>query len=405
MFRLRALFFAYEDRKQIVKLFVETANRLAVAANRPDVTAKSLWENIYALMTDAVTKNMKIEEYVAKELKSSHIPLHLLCKSHTCEKLDESCLNTLTEIESELNYSALLIQRQPRLKSFIRQNKCIVTTAIKALLKLVSHEESAKPTSLSKEFDLQLEKDGVSKSFSLYKERRFTKLGYTAGGIVQCIPQFQKILDQTINTNMLTEACKLYLESEYIVTALKALANFTYSVTMPYLNCIERSDQNALMKTLKQLYLDLKDGKMDTLKEFHVEWTHVQMKDQQPTSSFDKHILNLMCKNAAKGVYLQCASEYWDENSNPRATQLHKLTHDERKNIPTENMEAERYLSRFGYLASVSAAKSNKFFKASRIRDDMMFKTTMKEEKESLTKTTKRIVKRLNEMEVDWTKD
>ena len=112
-----------------------------------------------------------------------------------------------------------------------------------------------------------------------------------------------------------------------------------------------------------------------------------------------------MCKNAAKGVYLQCASEYWDENNTPHATQLHKLSHDERKNIPTENMEAERYLSRFGYLASVSAAKSNKFFKASRIRDDMMFQTTMEDKKESMTKATKRIVKRLNEMEVDWTKD
>ena len=79
-----------------------------------------------------------------------------------------------------------------------------------------------------------------------------------------------------------------------------------------------------------------------------------------------------MCTMAAKGVELQCAREYWAEDVNPRATQLHKLTHKERKNIPTENMPAERYLAKFGYLASVSAAKSNRFFKAKRIRDDMM---------------------------------
>ena len=117
---------------------------------------------------------------------------------------------------------------------------------MKVLLKLVLHEENAKPTSLAKEFDIQLEKDGVSKSFSLYKERRFTKLGYTAGGIVECISK-----DSGSNskyTNMLTEACRLYLEREreYIVTALKALANFTYKVTMPYLNCIERSTQDMI---------------------------------------------------------------------------------------------------------------------------------------------------------------
>ena len=35
---------------------------------------------------------------------------------------------------------------------------------------------------------------------------------------------------------MLSEACKLYIESEYITGAWKALANFTYKVTMPFLN-------------------------------------------------------------------------------------------------------------------------------------------------------------------------
>ena len=39
---------------------------------------KNLWGNIYALMTDAVTKNLKVEEAVARELQTEHIPLHLL---------------------------------------------------------------------------------------------------------------------------------------------------------------------------------------------------------------------------------------------------------------------------------------------------------------------------------------
>ena len=56
MYRLRALFFAHEDREQITKLFFETLNRLAVALDN-DTTPKDRWENIYALMTDAVTKS------------------------------------------------------------------------------------------------------------------------------------------------------------------------------------------------------------------------------------------------------------------------------------------------------------------------------------------------------------
>ena len=44
---------------------------------------------------------------------------------------------------------------------------------------------------MDKEFDLELEKTGQAKSFSLYKERRFTKLGYTAEAIVECLPIFR----------------------------------------------------------------------------------------------------------------------------------------------------------------------------------------------------------------------
>jgi len=142
---------------------------------------------------------------------------------------------------------------------------------------------------------------------SLYKEKRFSKMGYTAGAIVECIPQFRAILEETSHTNMLTEACKLYLESEYIIAAMRALANFTHRVTMPYLNCIERSNQNELVKLLPKLCADLKEGKMDTMKPFHVPWTHVNMSLQEPASPFDHHLLKMMCEHAAKGVEMQCA--------------------------------------------------------------------------------------------------
>ena len=58
MISLRPLFFAFEDRDQIVSLVVETLNRLTVAANDPEVTAVHLWEKIDALMTDAVSKKL-----------------------------------------------------------------------------------------------------------------------------------------------------------------------------------------------------------------------------------------------------------------------------------------------------------------------------------------------------------
>ena len=50
---LRALFFAFEDRQQIIKLVVETLQRLAVASGNR-ATPKELWEKIDAFMSDAV---------------------------------------------------------------------------------------------------------------------------------------------------------------------------------------------------------------------------------------------------------------------------------------------------------------------------------------------------------------
>ena len=100
---------------------------------------------------------------------------------------------------------------------------------------------------------------------------------------------------------------------------------------------------------------------------------------------------------------LQCAREYWEavEECKIRATQFHKLTPDERDCLPTENLRCERYLTRFGGLASLSAAKSNRFFKAKRIRDDLMFETKMNFQEKDVSKSTKDIIEQL--MEKVWT--
>ena len=168
-----------------MKLVVETLKTLYVASSGRS-SPRYLWESISCIMTDAVTKNLKIEDEVAKLLGSSHIPYHTLCKSYMCEKMDEAYFKALASVETEINYSQLIIKKQPQLKSFVRQTKCIALAAIKAMMKLVAHEESAKPTSMAKDFDLQLEKDDVYKSMSLYKER--------PAAILDCLSQYEKFL-------------------------------------------------------------------------------------------------------------------------------------------------------------------------------------------------------------------
>ena len=128
-FRLRPLFFAYEDRAQITSLFSETFNRLAVAVSiRQAVTieAKTLWEKIDALMTDSVTKNLGIEDTIPLALGSDHHPLHLLCKSHTVEAIDKSNLEVLARIEKSVNQQQIFESINPGLKSFFRGKTAVV---------------------------------------------------------------------------------------------------------------------------------------------------------------------------------------------------------------------------------------------------------------------------------------
>ena len=111
-------------------------------------------------------------------------------------------------------------------------------------------------------FDKVLEDAGIHKSLSLYKEKRFRKIGYLAGAFYDSIPYFKQILNETPHNNLLVRVCKLYVNIEYILAAFKALANFTYRVTMPYLNCVEseRCDQEYLCSMLPKLYKDVTVG-------------------------------------------------------------------------------------------------------------------------------------------------
>ena len=160
--------------EQITNLFLETFGRLKATlkvSHDQTLQPKTLWEKVNAIMTDAVTKNLEIEETIAKALDSSHIPLHLLCKSHTVEALDKSSLEVLNEIEKSVKQQEIFEKINPALKSFFRGKKSLVEAGTEALLSLITHDKSAKPCSQADLFDFICEREGVSKIVFLYQQR------------------------------------------------------------------------------------------------------------------------------------------------------------------------------------------------------------------------------------------
>ena len=200
---------------------------------------------------------VEVEKGLAEVLHSKHVPHHLLCKSHTCERLDSDILSALTEKENKIGLKKLIISQEPSLKSFLGSAKCVTEVELVSILKLVSRDSDGKTVSFRDQFDLALECDDIHKSLSLYKEKRFTKLGYLAGAVFDCLPYFRKILVETPLKNLLVRACRIYVDNKFIAAGLKALAIFTFKVTMPFLNFVEKSIQEDLVKVLPQLFVDL----------------------------------------------------------------------------------------------------------------------------------------------------
>ena len=182
-------------------------------------------------------------------------------------------------------------------------------------------------------------------------------------------------MNETEKTNLLVEACKLYLECDFFVTELKLLAYFTYKVTLPYLYFVEISDQQKLLDMLPRLHKDLQEGRMDRLKDYVIPYHHVVV--QEPNSLLERKVLRLMCIDAAAGMQMKCGRKYGfaEEDATSRAAaQLFLLTTDELFGVPTNNLICERDLGKFSHLAVVATFR-NKTFKAKGICTDILLST------------------------------
>ena len=134
----------------------------------------------YCSLTDSVSKNLEIETLIAASLASSHIPLHLICVTHTCEVFDSGNLLVLKHVEEKLDLKNKIMKSMRSLQSFL--SKGLIPAVITALCKLVSND--GHKSSIHEEFDDVLKRAGKPKKLALYKERRFGLLGYSAAALL-----------------------------------------------------------------------------------------------------------------------------------------------------------------------------------------------------------------------------
>ena len=298
-FPLRPLFFAYEDRLQIIRLIVETFQQLAatISTEQHPVFAKMLWEKTTSLMKDSVSKNLNIGEGVAECLLSTYVPYHLLCKAHPVEAFDRSNLLVLASIEKEVGFRQKLEMMNPSVKSFLRGKTSVVEAAMSSILSLVSHDKSANSTNQADLFDFILQRENQVNHVAMYYERRFTKLGYSAASILQALPYLRMLLNESHLSNQHVEIVRMFLDSEFLVTELQVLAYFTNTITLLFLYFVEVNSNEELLEMFPLLFEDLKVGGIETLIEYRVEYPHMQV--ATPTSDVAQKLLLKMCEGAA----------------------------------------------------------------------------------------------------------
>ena len=142
----------------------------------------------------------------------------------------------------------------------------------------------------------------------MYYERRFTKLGYSAASILQALPYLRMLFNESHLSNQHIEIVRMFLDSEFLVTELQVLAYFTHTITLPFLYFVEVNSNEELLEMFPRLFEDLKVGGIETLKEYRVEYPHVQV--ATPTSDVAQKLLLKMCEGAATVLERQAGREY-----------------------------------------------------------------------------------------------
>lgn len=409
--RLRAIPLLFEDRDNIVSLFVEQMKRLSTAVG---VHPCEIWHRITAIMTDSVAKNLdvsdKIFEILCNEpiqgqqlllhqhlLNHPHVPYQLLCSAHWCVNIDKKCFETYGEIEKQMEIKQKMIQRLPGLAAFIRGSKSIVAIAIEACTSLVLN--TGKKTSMYKDFLKICEEDNLQRKVGSCSERRFGVLGHCAGTIIHHLPQFKKLLAATA-TNLHSKAVKLYLEEEFIVDAMVCLARITEFVTVPFLQMVQKSTNQQLLQIFPQLFHDLKHNSLSTLADFHTPFNFTF----PPSNNSQQAMLKLMTKSIAEGLELQRGREYgFSTNASlkERATKISSIPLPIMEYLPTHNLDCERELSIFDRKISKCAGGYNQRSTFKGIRDEMML---YKAPITSIPSKAQSIIKELDRKEAAWYK-
>ena len=123
-------------------------------------------------------------------------------------------------------------------------------------------------------------------------------MGHSAASILDSLLYLHMLLIKSHLSNQHIKIVHMFLDSEFSIKELAVLAYFTHKITLPFLYFDEVSSQLQLFQMFPQLFNDLKEGRMGTLKDYVTDYPHVKV--QKPTADIKEKILQRMCMDAVE---------------------------------------------------------------------------------------------------------
>ena len=178
---------ASECRSNLAALKTAILSILATCNN--DFTALDIYNSVTFKVTDATAHNFEVDEIVATELGSDHIPVHLLCHTHPVLMFNRKIVDMCSKIEKEIGpdkiYSSFLVNATTSHDSVLEQY-------IDCVVRLVSSDFNHKSWNKSREFDIYLGEER-NKAKALKKER-FNRFVYLSAVLLHHQDQVQEFL-------------------------------------------------------------------------------------------------------------------------------------------------------------------------------------------------------------------
>lgn len=338
-------------------------------------TSKQIFEKIQFKITDGPSHNYGVDDLVALDLGTDHIPEHLLCHTHPVLMFNRKLVETFAAVEEKIGsdkiFSKLLVQTTNTHDSVTEQ-------FIHCVVNLFSPELNHKSWNRSDDFSTHI---APSKNFAVgFRTERFNRFVYLCAILIYHDAHIWSFLTKYEDvTNNLACIVRAFEDVEFLKIHCAVAALFGIHLIEPYLSLTTSTNTtySKLIPAMQQLYTDLitvnPDRLLDVSKpalafisvqRFELtkqRWEKCVLDAIVEFTAIHKErmikLISVILPKLAEGFHLQRANVFgfgdFDENSEMLVTTKDMSKLDQ---VPIHNLSAERHVGSVNYGLGVHGA-------------------------------------------------